>query len=103
MKTPLMIICGLILAAGCADRNHLTASYGQSYRAALARQAANPEAGQAGPAKGLDSQEAAVIANSYRTQLAQKGEKPQQETLLMVAPPTRPANNMPAASVPSER
>lgn len=103
MKTPLMIFCGLILAAGCADRNHLTASYGQAFRTALSRQAANPEAGQAGPSKGLDSQEAAVIASSYRTSLAPEKAKAKQETLLMVAPPTPPAANMPAASVPPER
>ena len=103
MKTALLILSGLLLSAGCADRNNLTASHGQSYRQALSRQAANPQAGQEGPSKGLDSQEAAVIANSYRTSLARKGEKPPQETLLMVAPPTRTVDNMPAASVPPER
>jgi hypothetical protein len=52
---------------------------------------------------GLDSQEAAIISETYRTSLAPKDAKPKDEPILIVAPPSRdaPAKLMP--SVPQER
>lgn len=102
-------VCALLLAgAGCADRTYLTATHGRAYHAALARQAANPNAGaqQPGADKGLDSQEAAVVADGYRDSLARKGQTAPQEPVLLLAPSAREgrsANYMPPVSVPQER
>ena len=104
----MFVVSFAILLVGCASRNHLTAGHGRSYRAAIARQAVNPEAGkQPVASKGLDSQEAAVIAQSYRQHLAPKGESGEAPPpMLLVAPSAlkgRQADYMPAASVPPER
>ena len=92
--------------AGC-DRAHLTASHGRAYQQAFAVQTVNP--GRVAPANavhGLDSQEAAIIASSYRRGLAPKEqsagtERPQ---VLLYSPKAglRDAS-MPPPSVPGER
>jgi type IV pilus biogenesis protein CpaD/CtpE len=107
-KSALLLLVLPLCIAGCASRNHLTSGHGRSYHEALARQAANPEAGnQSVASKGLDPEEAAVIAQGYRTSLAPKGEKVEQEPILLVAPSAQKAgargDYMPPASVPQER
>lgn len=105
MKTIAFALILLPLAAGCASRNHLTPGYGRAYHEALARQAANPEAGkQPVASKGLDPQEAAVISQGYRASLAPKGETVEQQPVLMVAPSAqkRSGDYLPPASVPTE-
>ncbi|MBN2575351.1 MAG: hypothetical protein JXP73_12370 [Deltaproteobacteria bacterium] len=107
MKT-IVAVSFAILLGGCASRTHLTAGHGRSYRAAIERQAQNPEAGkQPVAAKGLDSQEAAVIAQSYRQHLTPKGQAVEAPPpMLLVAPSAlkgRQGDYMPAASVPPER
>jgi hypothetical protein len=106
MKT-IVVVSFALLLAGCASRTHLTAGHGRSYHEAMDRQAVNPEAGrQPVASKGLDPQEAAIIAQNYRQHLAPKGEAvsaPQQ--MLIVAPSAltgRQGDYMPAASVPQE-
>jgi hypothetical protein len=85
----------------------MTAAHGRAYREILACQAANPEAGlRPGTFKGLDSQEAAVLAHGYRASLARKGQTPPPEPILLVAPSahqSRSGDYMPPASVPPER
>jgi hypothetical protein len=75
------------LAAGGCSRAHLTSSHGRAYHEAFAVQDANPNRKATKSVHGLDSQEAAVIAGSYRKSLAPKTESvntgPQ---LLMISP-----------------
>lgn len=82
----MLLVCTVILAAGCS-RATLTPSHGQSYRAIFARQQARPEASKPlDPAPGLDSQEATIIADSYRTSLAPKGQKPEESPVIVLTP-----------------
>ncbi len=108
MKTIAVVLAVLPLAfAGCASRNHLTASHGRAYQTTFAHQAANPLAGrQPVASKGLDPQEAAIIAQGYRASLAPQGDTAPEQPMLLVAPSAqkpRSADYMPPASIPSER
>jgi len=106
MKTIAFALVLLPLAVGCASRTHLTPGHGRAFHEAVARQAANPEAGkQPVASKGLDPQEAAVISQGYRASLASKGGTAEQQPILMVAPSAqkRSGDYMPPASVPQER
>ena len=110
MKIGILVVIGLALGvSGCAARTHLTESHGRAYRQALAQQAVNPRAGEKAPVnRGLDSQEAAVIAQNYRGSLAPEGGPTQKEQILIVSPSAQKAGNkrgdyMPPASVPTER
>jgi hypothetical protein len=58
------------LLPGC-DRTHLHPSYGRATRRALRTQIIDPEAGaRAKPTQGLDPEEAAIVAESYRKSLS---------------------------------
>ena len=78
---------GLALVAGGCSRAHLTDTHGRAYHEAFAIQDANPNRKTTKSVNGLDSQEASVIAGSYRKSLAAKQESaatgPQ---LLMISP-----------------
>ena len=86
---------GLVLTAtiagfggsGCA-RTHLTATHGRAFHEAFAIQDANPNRKGSNPksVNGLDSQEAAIIAGSYRKALAPKAEVANNGQLLMMSP-----------------
>jgi hypothetical protein len=77
----------LLAAAGCANRATLSPHQGESYRRAFQTQAVNPNAGDtAKTPKGLDSHEAAVIADSYRGSLVPKGTAQQNDQILLVTP-----------------
>ena len=79
-----LVLAECLLLCGCADRVHMTRAYGHSYQETLRRQAVNPGAGdQQATSKGLDTQEAAIIAQSYRTSLAHKGQPVPQEAVLL--------------------
>lgn len=88
-----LIVSVVVLAlAGCSGR-HLTRAHGESYRAFLDRQAfrraaATPPYAQA--EKGLDAQEAAIVARSYRQSLAPKEARGREEpqVLIMEKSPT---------------
>jgi hypothetical protein len=100
----ILVLAGLLLW-GCAGRAHMTPQYGHAYRQTLERQTVHPDAGErtARPS-GLDTQEAAIIAQSYRSSLARKGQPvPQEAALLHVAPSSGSGKDgLPPASVPPE-
>jgi hypothetical protein len=76
------------LGVGACSRAHITASHGRAFREIFAIQDANANRNK--PPKsinGLDSQEAAIIAGSYRKGLAPKVDvAPNSGQLLMVNP-----------------
>jgi hypothetical protein len=85
----LSIFCALAcaLAAGACSRAHITPSHGRAYREAFAIQDANPNRGKPKSINGLDSQEASIIAGSYRKALAPKSDTGNNNgQLLMVNP-----------------
>ena len=71
------------LAAGCASRTHMTETQGRSYRAAFQQQAPT-KAKISGPVSGLDSQEATIIADSYRRSLAPRAVAQQRQDQLLL-------------------
>lgn len=93
---------------GCADRTYLTKSHGRAYSEAFGRQAVEPQqrpVGEADPTQGLDSQEAAVVAGSYRRSLAGKeggGEAANQHQMVLMNPAAaaQAGGYMPPPSVP---
>jgi hypothetical protein len=91
-------------AAGCGGRQqHIIQGYGASYDGAFAAQAPPRKGGPARAATGLDSQEAAIIAGTYRRSLAPKDYKAKEEGMLIVTPPQYEAPQKLAPSVPQER
>jgi hypothetical protein len=94
--------------AGC-DRTTMGQKHGRAYHEAFARQAVDPTAGERprNPRafQGLDSQEAAIVAKTYRVGLAPKeggGDYNTNAPMLLMAPQRgeRDTNNMPPPSVP---
>ena len=109
-KTVLGLFAGASLAmlvglAGCADRVHLTAGYGRSYRAAFDQQPANPQAGaKARPLPGLDAQEASAVSRNYRRSLVARETQTTDQGMLILTPPQQGAQPyLPPPSVPQER
>jgi hypothetical protein len=99
LLAPFLVI---VAVGGCASRAHLTPTQGQSYNAVFERQAP-PVARIAGPVKGLDSQDAAIISSTYRRGLAPRNAQVKEEPMLLVAPPVQQRGAMPLApSVPRE-
>lgn len=103
-----LLLLGM-LAGGCADRTYLTPTHGRAYSEAFRHQADNrvPSAGagrgRADATQGLDSQEAAAVARSYRRSLAgQEGasENPAQSAVIMNSGAPQMVPYMPPPSVP---
>ena len=94
----------LALVASCAPRASLTETHGVSTRAAFQRQVANPDAHAQAP-RGLDSQESAIVANTFREGLAPKGETKEAPPVVLVAPPAQAGMSQRALapSVPTQR
>jgi hypothetical protein len=99
----------LLLAVGAAacDRTSMGAAHGRAYREAFARQALDPLAGEkprsARAFQGLDSQEASIVARTYRRGLAPKETSDgQMQPMLLMSPGAgaRDTGNVPPASVP---
>jgi hypothetical protein len=93
-----------VALTGCASRAHLTETQGRSYHAFFQRQAP-PQAKISGPVSGLDSQEATIIAESYRRSLAPRQVAQQRpDQILLVGPQplggAAPSLMPPAPSVP---
>lgn len=96
-------------SAGCADRTYLTRSHGRAYNEAFGRQAVAPEPRKTGkddPIQGLDSQEAAAVAGTYRRNLAGKeggGAANGQHQMVLMGPAAagqQSGGYMPPPSVP---
>lgn len=99
LRTRVLLAAAALLAAGCAQQQHLTRGFGSSYDAAFAAQ----RAARAAPAQavtGLDPQEASVIADGYRGSLAPAGTAVQPEPMILLAPNQRDGVAKPAPSVP---
>ena len=93
-------------AAGCADRVYLTKTHGRAYSDAFAQQKVYP-AGAPASAKGtqgLDSQEAAAVAGTYRRSLSKDGANEANGSQLVMTNPAAAGMvavpNMPPPSVP---
>ncbi len=106
LVAPLALLAGIVVA-GCADRTYLTKSHGRAYSEAFGRQAVNPEPPPRGrhadATQGLDSQEAAAVAKSYRRSLSGRegtadGTQP---TVIMNPGAGQPTSYMPPPSVPA--
>jgi len=70
------LLTALALTLGACNRAHLTASHGRAYHAAFAAQDANPDRKGAQSVHGLDAQEAAIVAGSYRKALGPQSQAP---------------------------
>lgn len=96
-------VLGMASSAGCGDRSHLTESYGRAHREAFARQVADPGAGERAKApKGLDAQEASIVVDTYRKQLAPKGAASDEHQPILLLTPQSGASQgyVPPPSVP---
>jgi hypothetical protein len=100
--TLLAAACALpLFTLGACSRAHITPSHGRAYHQAFAIQDANPNRGKATSIHGLDSQEAAIIAGSYRKALSPKAESTGNNgQLLMVNPNHGGGGGEVAPSVP---
>jgi hypothetical protein len=93
----------LLAIAGCGGRKqHLDKHFAQSTVQAFAVQRLERSGAPAAAVTGLDSQEAAIISDAYRSRLAPKGVKVEEEPIILVAPPTRERRYPLAPSVPKE-
>jgi hypothetical protein len=64
------MLAGILTLAGGCDRSYLTASHGRAFRESFAAQTVNPDRrSDAKSVTGLDSQEASIIAGTYRKSL----------------------------------
>ncbi len=103
-RMELVLVVMAAAALACATE-HLGDGVGLSYQEAIAKQAVRPMNQSAQPVTGLDSQEAAIISESYRRSLAPKGVNVAEEPVLYVGPqPTGLGTRglMPPPSVPKE-
>jgi len=94
----------LAAAAGGCSRAHLTSTHGRAYHEVFTAQDANPNRKGTKSVHGLDSQEAAIIAGSYRKALAPKADANAAGPQLLMVNPNRGGGNEAAAlpaSVPS--
>lgn len=101
-----IVLFGLAAAVsvGACSRTHLTATHGRAYREVFAAQDANPNRKGSGKSvHGLDSQEAAIIAGSYRKALAPQAAPVNGQNQLLMISPQRPADTSAGlpASVPA--
>jgi hypothetical protein len=103
---PLVVAAALVASsAACADRQHLRAAHGSSYHEAFARQRANPQAGRSDKAvAGLDSQDAEVVAQTYRAGMAPKSDASaaaSSRSVFIVPTNPNPTGYTPPPSVPA--
>jgi hypothetical protein len=103
-KWLVVMITAALAGPGCGWRKqHIVPGYGSSCDRAFAAQAVPRKGGPAQAAAGLDSQEAAIVSQTYRTGLSPKDVKPKDQPILLVAPPSRDGAPKLAPSVPQER
>ena len=102
-----LLVC-MLGAGACADRQHMGGpAYGRAYRTAFQRQTVDPNAGRTGRAvTHLDSQDAAVIARSYRKSMS-KDEGARDQNMVLVSPQQMTGGGggyyLPPPSVPEGR
>jgi hypothetical protein len=91
----------LALGSGLAacSRAHLTPTHGRAYRQVFVAQDANPNRKATTSVNGLDSQEAAIIAGSYRKGLSPKVESGPGTGQLLKVSTQRPVGD--ASGLPS--
>jgi hypothetical protein len=102
MSATRVLVLAVLLVAGCARRQHIIEGYGASYHAAFGTQAPDRSSGPARAAPGLDSQEASIIAETYRKSLAPEDQTAKEQPVLIVAPPSREQRPQLAPSVPAK-
>ena len=96
-----LALVGAAALAACSTRATITPTQGRSYRAAFERQVSNPAARSKPPA-GLDSQEAALVAEAYRASLVPKGAGVREEPVIVVTPQRQQKAPPLAPSVPRQ-
>jgi hypothetical protein len=96
----LIVVLVAVGVSGCRQR-HLIRDYGDSFEKAFAVQQARPDK-TAEAVSGLDSQEAAITADNYRSGLAPKDKEVKEEPTIIVAPPAQQRREQLAPSVPKE-
>ena len=74
-------VVGVALLAGCSRREHIREDHGVQTREFFDRQA---RAAGSGEAQGLDSEEAALIHESYRQTLGQRSRRTQESPMLIL-------------------
>jgi hypothetical protein len=89
------------LGAGACSRAHITPTHGRAFREAFAIQDANPNRTTQKSLNGLDSQEAAIIAASYRKGLAPKSDSGNGGPQLLMMSPNRGGGAEAAVLAPS--
>jgi hypothetical protein len=82
-----LALCGL--GTGACSRAKLTPTHGRAYHEAFAIQDANPNRKGNKSINGLDSQEASIIAGSYRKGLSPKIENTGTGSQLLMVNPNR--------------
>ena len=82
-----LALCGL--GTGACSRAKLTPTHGRAYHEAFAIQDANPTRKGNKSLNGLDSQEASIIAGSYRKALAPKADNAGSGNQLLMINPNR--------------
>jgi hypothetical protein len=87
LRLALVAAASSAILLGACSRAHITPTHGRAFREAFAIQDANPNRSKTPKSiNGLDSQEATIIAKSYRKDLAPKIEQTQGNQLLMISP-----------------
>lgn len=96
-----LVILLVALSAGCGWRKqHLIENYGGAYDEVFAAQAGPPRPATKA-VSGLDSQEAAIVADTYRKSLAPQGERARDEPVIILQPQQRnERRELPPPSVP---
>jgi hypothetical protein len=89
------------LGMGACSRARLTPTHGRAFREAFAQQDANPGRKGNKSLNGLDSQEAAIIAGSYRKGLAPKVDTGSSGSQLLMVSPNRGGGSDATALSPS--
>ena len=99
-----LVMLSVASLTACSDRAHLTKTHGRAYNEAFTRQQTIPDPHPRNPKalQGLDSQEAAVVARTYRRGLSKDGAGDASGTPMVITNPNVGANApyMPPPSVP---
>ena len=99
-----LVLFSAVSLTACSDRAYLTKTHGRAYNEAFTRQQTIPDPNPRNPKslQGLDSQEAAAVARTYRRGLSKDGASDASGAPIVITNPAlgAPAPNMPPPSVP---